>query len=107
MRVVLSGSIACLCLAFSGAGSTAVSPNFVDRMVAGGPHYPTAMALAPDGRIFVSEQGGTLRVIKHGVVLSEPFVSLSVDSTAERGLLGITFDPHFSQDHYVYVYYTV
>src|SRR5438876_8944344 len=98
MRVVLTGLIAGLVLVFSGAGSSATSPNFVDRVVAGGLHLPTAMALAPDGRIFVSEQGGTLRVIKRGVLLSTPFVTLTVDSSGERGLLGIAFDPHFAQN---------
>ena len=68
---------------------------------------PTAMAFAPDGRLFVCQQGGQLRVIKNGVLLSTPFVSLTVDSSGERGLLGIAFDPNFTTNHYLYVYYTV
>jgi glucose/arabinose dehydrogenase len=68
---------------------------------------PTAMALAGDGRIFVCEQGGTLRVIKNGGLLSTPFVTLTVDSNGERGLLGVVLDPNFTQNQYVYVYYTV
>src|SRR5947207_10272071 len=67
----------------------------------------TAMAFAPDGRLFVCQQGGQLRVIKNGVLLSTPFVSLTVDSSGERGLLGIAFDPNFATNHYLYVYYTV
>jgi glucose/arabinose dehydrogenase len=68
---------------------------------------PTAMAFAPDGRLFVCQQGGQLRVIKNGSLLSTPFVGLTVDSSGERGLLGIAFDPNFATNHYVYVYYTV
>jgi len=68
---------------------------------------PTAMAFAPDGRLFVCQQGGQLRVIKNGSLLSTPFVSLTVDSSGERGLLGIAFDPNFATNHYLYVYYTV
>jgi glucose/arabinose dehydrogenase len=68
---------------------------------------PTAMAFAPDGRLFVCQQGGQLRVIKTGSLLSTPFVSLTVDSSGERGLLGIAFDPNFATNHYLYVYYTV
>src|SRR5438045_7705586 len=68
---------------------------------------PTAMAFAPDGRLFVCLQSGQLRVIKNGSLLSAPFASLTVDSSAERGLLGITFDPNFATNHYLYVYYTV
>src|SRR5678815_2572989 len=68
---------------------------------------PTAMELAPDGRIFVCEQGGALRVIKNGVLLSTPFLTLSVDANGERGLLGIAFDPNFASNNFLYVYYTV
>jgi glucose/arabinose dehydrogenase len=56
---------------------------------------PTAMEIAPDGRIFVCQQGGSLRVIKNGVLLATPFVTLNVDPNGERGLLGIAFDPNF------------
>jgi len=65
------------------------------------------MAFAPDGRLFVCQQGGQLRVVKTGSLLSTPFVSLTVDSSGERGLLGIAFDPNFATNHYLYVYYTV
>jgi glucose/arabinose dehydrogenase len=67
---------------------------------------PTAMAFAPDGRLFVCLQGGQLRVIKNGALLATPFVSLSVNSTGERGLLGIAFDPNFGANQFVYLYYT-
>src|SRR5207244_11424839 len=68
---------------------------------------PTAMAIAPDGRIFVCSQTGALRVIKNGALLATPFVTLSVDSVGERGLLGVAFDPYFTLTHYIYLYYTV
>ena len=66
----------------------------------------TAMALHPDGRIFVCQQTGELRVIKSGVVLSTPFLTLSVNSSGERGLLGVAFDPNYATNRFVYVYYT-
>jgi glucose/arabinose dehydrogenase len=47
-----------------------------------------------------------LRVIKNGTLLATPFVTLSVDSSGERGLLGIAFDPNFSANQFVYLYYT-
>src|SRR5437867_10364202 len=65
------------------------------------------MAFAPDGPLFVCQQGGQLRVIKNDVLLSTPFVSLTVDSSGERGLLGIALDPNFTTNHYLYGYYTV
>jgi glucose/arabinose dehydrogenase len=67
------------------------------------------MAFAPDDRLFVCEQGGKLRVIKNGTLLATPFVNLTdiVDPTGERGLLGVTFDPNFATNQFIYVYYTV
>jgi len=84
-----------------------VPTGFTDSLVAAGLTDATAMALAPDGRIFVCEQRGTLRVIKNGVLLPTPFLTVTVDSAGERGLLGIAFDPNFVSNQLVYVYYTV
>ena len=64
------------------------------------------MALHPDGRIFVCQQTGELRVIKNGVVLPTPFLTLPVNSSGERGLLGVAFDPNYATNRFVYVYYT-
>ena len=83
-----------------------VPPGFTDSLVASGLTNPTAMAFAPDGRIFVCEQGGALRVIKNGVLLGAPFLTVTVDSSGERGLLGVAFDPNFVSNQLVYVYYT-
>ena len=83
-----------------------VPAGFTDAIVAAGLTNPTAMALAADGRIFVCEQGGTLRVIKNGTLLATPFLTVTVDSSGERGLLGVAFDPNFASNQLVYVYYT-
>ena len=89
------------------ADAVTVPSGYVATTIASGLSAPTAMEFAPDGRIFVAEQGGKLRVIKNGILLTTPFVSLSVDSSGERGLLGVAFDPSFASSRYVYVYYTV
>lgn len=81
--------------------------GFTQTKFVGGLNGPTAMTFAPDGRIFVAQQGGNLRVVKNGRLLSRPFVSLNVDSRGERGLLGVTLDPDFAANRYVYVYHTV
>ena len=86
---------------------TAVPAGFADSTVVSGLSAPTAMAFAPDGRLFVSEQGGAMRVVKNGALLADPFVTLRVDSAGERGLLGVAFDPDFATNGFVYVYYTV
>lgn len=67
---------------------------------------PTAMAFAPDGRLFVCQQTGSLRVIKNGALLATPFLTVSVNSSGERGLLGVAFDPNFAANQFIYVYYT-
>jgi glucose/arabinose dehydrogenase len=98
----------CLCIfAISVAANAATLPaNFTETPIATGLASPTAMGFAPDGRLFVCQQGGQLRVIKNGALLPTPFVSLSVDASGERGLLGIAFDPNFSVNNFVYLYYT-
>jgi glucose/arabinose dehydrogenase len=94
-----------LCFALTGSAATLPS-GFSETILTSSMSVPTAMALAPDGRIFVCQQGGALRVVKNGALLATPFVSLTVDSAGERGLLGVAFDPDFLDNHYVYVYYT-
>ncbi len=83
-----------------------VPPGFTETLVASGLSSPTAMQFAPDGRLFVAEQGGRLRVIKDGVLLPTPFLTLTVSAAGERGLLGVAFDPQFATNRFVYVYYT-
>ena len=81
-------------------------PGFTETQISG-LSSPTAFALHPDGRIFACEQGGALRVIRNGALLPTPFVTVSTTENGERGLLGITFDPNYATNHFVYVYYTV
>ena len=104
-RVALAA--VCALSMVAGASAATLPPGFTETQVAGGFGAPTAMALARDGRLFVAEQTGALRVIKNGSLLATPFVSLDVDPNGERGLLGIAFDPAFERNQFVYLYYTV
>ena len=81
--------------------AASVPSGFVDSVVASGLSAPTAMALAPDGRVFIAEQGGTIRVVKAGVLLPTPFVTLTVDSAGERGAIGVAIDPQFDTNGFV------
>jgi putative heme-binding domain-containing protein len=63
----------------------------------------TAMEVAPDGRVFICEQTGALRVVKDDALLPEPFVKLDVDSQWERGVIGVALDPDFKINGYLYV----
>jgi glucose/arabinose dehydrogenase len=106
MNITRFTAIAFLLVVFSTTQAASLPAGFSETSIPGLTN-PTAMEIAPDGRVFVCEQGGTLRVIKNGVLLSTPFISLSVDPNGERGLLGIAFDPNFSSNNFLYVYYTV
>jgi glucose/arabinose dehydrogenase len=90
----------------STAMAATLPPGFTESQLAGGLNSPTAMAIAPDGRVFVCLQGGQLRVIKNGQLLATPFLSVTVNASGERGLLGVAFDPDFAANQFVYVYYT-
>ncbi|MCY3003612.1 MAG: PQQ-dependent sugar dehydrogenase [Planctomycetota bacterium] len=66
-------------------------------------------------RMFVVEQGGRIRIIKNGAILSTPFLHLGSAATGglaristggERGLLGLAFHPNYAQNGYFYVNYT-
>ncbi|WP_406693801.1 PQQ-dependent sugar dehydrogenase [Singulisphaera sp. Ch08] len=86
---------------------TTLLDGYVETPVAAGLSQPTGFEFAPDGRIFITQKSGAIRVVKNDQLLSTPFLSLNVDSTVERGLLGIAFDPQFTTNSYVYAYYTV
>lgn len=84
-------------------------PGFSETVVVSGLSNATALALAPDGKIFVAEQAGTLEVWQNGTRLQENFFAdtpLSVQVLGERGLIGIALDPQFAVNRFVYVHYT-
>src|SRR5262249_39712398 len=81
--------------------------GFTQSAVATGLNSGTAMAAAPDGRLFVLEQGGAVRISKNGALLPTPAFTVTTIAEQERGLIGITFDPNFATNHFVYVCYTV
>ena len=79
--------------------------GFTETTVVTGLSAPTAMEFAPDGRLFVLQQGGDVKLV-HNDGTTWTALHLSTDSAGERGVLGIAFDPSFSSNHYVYLYYT-
>jgi glucose/arabinose dehydrogenase len=88
VAAVFTGAIVALALAVP---ALAVPVGFEDVVVATGLDRPTAMAVAPDGRVFVAQQGGQLRVVKNDVLLPPPFVTVPVRiqqraRTAGRGV---------------------
>ena len=94
----------------SEAFAATVPSGFTDALVASGLTWPTALAVANDGRVFAAEQSGSVKVIKSGALLPVPFMQLTVKgqggASNEEGLVGITLDPSFATNNFVYVYYT-
>jgi putative heme-binding domain-containing protein len=86
-------------------GTLTLPEGFMVEMVASRLTGATALETTSDGRILVGEQTGALRVIKDGKLLPEPFVKLQVDSTWERGLIGVTVAPDFPKTPHVFVCY--
>ncbi len=91
-------------------GQTVLPSGFSESVVISGLTYPTAVRFAPDGRVFVAEQGGVVKVFSS---LSNPIptvladLSVNVDNYWDRGLLGLAIDPAFPSRPYVYVLYTL
>ncbi len=78
-------------------GPITLPHGFRSERVAAGITGATALTIAADGRVFVCEQAGNLRVVKDGTLLPAPFLSVEVDSHWERGLIGVTLDPDFAR----------
>jgi glucose/arabinose dehydrogenase len=88
-------------------GAPNLPQGFTNSQVVSGLTNPTDMEFAPDGRLFVTEDAGRVRIAKpDGTLATFLNISTKVDSKGERGLLALTFDPGFSTNHYVYIHYT-
>jgi hypothetical protein len=65
------------------------------------------MEFAPDGRLFVAEQAGKVLIVNpngpNATLTTFLDISAKVDSTGERGLQSLTFDPNFSTSHYIHL----
>ena len=106
-----------LCLAL--AGSVALSSNaaaqislpagFQDTVVFSGLTKPTAVAFASDGRVFVAEKSGLIKVFA-SLTATTPTIFADLRTNVynywDRGLLGLALHPNFPATPYVYVLYT-
>ena len=121
LRVTLSGSTAGL-----GSGSaTSLSPSAAEssttnlttrdgvqlqmRVIADELESPSALAFAPDGRVFIAERRGSVRTL-NGDSLSASSVAIDdvrMTGVGDGGLIGLTLDPEFERTHLAYALYTV
>jgi len=68
---------------------------------------PTSIVLSPDGRVFITEKNGLIRIIRDDQLLETPLLALEVDDANERGLGHMVLHPDFEQNGYYYVFYSV
>lgn len=75
--------------------------------VATGLEVPWSISYAPDGRIFITERRGRIRVIENGRLDPTPWATLAVVHTADAGLRGLAIAPDFEKTGHIFVAATV
>lgn len=101
--------LACLSGALALSAQSLNRPKVALQPWAAGLIQPVNISSAGDDRLFISEKGGTVRIITDSmVVLERPFLDITdrVDNAGnEQGMLGMAFDPGYQENGYFYMYY--
>jgi glucose/arabinose dehydrogenase len=111
LAMVLAAGASLSAVVPAGASATTAS-DFSLTKVAQNIKQPHALRLAPDGRMFLLEQSGRVRIIKNGQLLTAPALTIDpsklVPPGGSAGLLSIAFAPNFTTaaTKYVYLVYT-
>ena len=105
-------SIACANAPFTDSGSDdklpppKETPKFKVETVATNLVVPWSIAFAPDGRMFITERPGRVRVLKDGELQEKPLHTFSdVELKGETGLMGMTLHPKFEENSLIYFAY--
>ena len=91
------------------ARAASLQPGFQETIVFSGLVQPTVIQFSPDGRIFIAEKRGVIKVFDSlSDTTPDIFADLNVNvyNFWDRGLLGMALDPNFPVNPYVYVLYT-
>ncbi len=92
---------------FAAPASRGQTAEVTTETVASGLVGPWALAFAPDGRLFLTEQPGRLRVIDASGLRADPVLDLtSIVPGGEAGMLGLAVDPNFLSNHFLYVFHS-
>jgi glucose/arabinose dehydrogenase len=90
--------------------SALIQPRVGLQTVVGGLDSPVDVAAeaGADGRLFVVEQSGRIRIVRGGALVAQPFLDISdrIAAGGERGLLGLALHPDFPNDPRFFVDYT-
>src|SRR5262245_37074291 len=90
------------------AAQVFTDPNFTSEAVATlSPFSVVGLAWAPDGRLFIWQKNGVVRIVKNGVLLPTPFLDFSarVNTFDDRGMWGLAFHPDFVNNGFIYLSY--
>jgi glucose/arabinose dehydrogenase len=88
-------------------GEIAAIPPLELESVATGLSQPLFVTDAPgDPRLFVVEKGGRVKILENGTPRGTPFLTASVSSGSEQGLLGLAFHPAYASNGRLFVNYT-
>jgi glucose/arabinose dehydrogenase len=109
VAVTLAASTVVLSSAVEPAAAASLPPGFQEEIVFSGLTEPTAVRFSPDGRVFVAEKSGLIKVFDN-LTDTTPTVfadlRTQVHNFWDRGLLGLALPPNFPTNPYVYVLYT-
>lgn len=89
-----------------GDARATIDSSFQKVILDGSPSNPMELAIAKDGRVFIAERGGRVRIWKPETASVVTAGQLSVFSGLEDGLLGITLNPGFETNNWLYLYYS-
>ena len=100
-------TVAAACLPAASAQAATYPSGFEEDTIVGGLTIPTTAAWAPDGRIFIAEKSGLLKVVNPGFSTATTILDISdkVNDSYDRGLLGLALDSDFESNGYVYLLY--
>jgi glucose/arabinose dehydrogenase len=105
-----SSSLGAILLTTYAAIQAPDAPRFDPQTIATKLETVWSLAFAPDGRLFLTERAGRIRIIDRDALAPEPWATIpvheSVTQNIETGLMGLAIDPQFAKNKRVYVCYT-
>ena len=88
---------------------TIAQPTIGFQPLITGLSVPVDIVAPGDGRLFIVEQNGKIKVWNGNSVLATPFLDASAITTydvgGERGLLSMAFHPNYATNRYFFIYY--
>jgi len=98
-------TITLFCLLINTSFSQSFKEGFISKVIVNTLVSPTSLDIAPDGRIFITEKSGRLRIVENGILLDQPALEVNVDEFGEQGLSSLILDPEFDSNGLLYLYY--